>query len=344
MQRSFERAAVGLSSPPRWEVGDLVEVAWAERGFNGAWHGAQVIQKGSDTTVLVRFDDYVNETDGSALVEEVNNRRLRIAPPAAPPGWTPYLHQQVECYWNDSWWEGVVLDFHAFKGVLFGYAHYNIYAWVPLRTLRPRTPLYAFYHIDRAPADEKEEICGSHGCILPKRHAGICEVRVSGSRRDKMRKRSECAKQEELWTLVTTTTKAKMHTRRARAEGLRRAQGHGVKVKVSFSNTSQWSSNFMVDEFSAATRDIGVVGVHADGRRERRGILIVYRSMTLADARANLRTELNVPTNASVLVVPSGDETRASCLDDINLSYEVWLLLPDEPCELWVRPKDRVRG
>ncbi len=215
---------------PRWEVGDTVEVAWSGKGFEGGWSAADVIQLDGRNHVMVRFQEFV-DNDGSPLVEKMTHDRLRLPSSAPSSHWTPFLGEKIEGLWNDCWWEGIVREFHPFKGLLFQYDRYANWLWLPLRCTRPRPPLFLYYP-QREPATldtvggEAEEderppgLCGQQGCLLLNNHQGLCQVKTVGSRRDNMKEKAELQQQEQLWHAIKGTREASLKVAEARAEAL----------------------------------------------------------------------------------------------------------------------------
>ena len=58
-------------------AGDMVEVAWKGKGFEGSWAEADVVRVEGTKHALVRFREFV-DTDGTPLVEKTPNERLRL--------------------------------------------------------------------------------------------------------------------------------------------------------------------------------------------------------------------------------------------------------------------------
>ena len=216
---------------PTWEAGDVVEVAWKGKGFEGSWAEADVVRVEGTKHALVRFREFV-DTDGTPLVEKTPNERLRLPPPSAPVGWHPVLGERIEGEWNDCWWEGVVREFHPLKGVLFQYDRYANWMWLPLHATRPRPPPYLFYpQRDELPEPEVEEssgpragICGLQGCQLPNNHLGLCQIRVEGTRRSSMKEKAELQNQEQLWQEIKSRKETRDHVDQARADALKRTE------------------------------------------------------------------------------------------------------------------------
>ena len=314
---------------PTWEAGDMVEVAWKGKGFEGSWAEADVVRVEGTKHALVRFREFV-DTDGTPLVEKTPNERLRLPPPSAPVGWHPVLGERIEGEWNDCWWEGVVREFHPLKGVLFQYDRYANWMWLPLHATRPRPPPYLFYpQRDELPEPEVEEssgpragICGLQGCQLPNNHLGLCQIRVEGTRRSSMKEKAELQNQEQLWQEIKSRKETRDHVDQARADALKRTEQvgsdrpaptpapfpptpspppphplpssqAGAAIKAPRGNKSQWHKAFQLDEFMDAMRTVNVLHeVAGGGAPQLRGMLVLGPGHTRADVYHMLRTEL----------------------------------------------------
>ena len=214
---------------PRWEIGDVVEVAWSGKGFEGGWSTASVIQLDGRDQLMVRFQEFV-DNDGSPLVEKMTHDRLRLPPPTPSSHWAPFLGEKIEGLWNDCWWEGIVREFHPFKGLLFQYDRYANWLWLPFRCTRPRPPLFLYYpqresaaleSVDEEEGDEHPPgLCGQQGCMLRNNHLGLCQVRTVGTRRENMKEKAELQQQEQLWHEIKSSREASTKVAEARAEAL----------------------------------------------------------------------------------------------------------------------------
>lgn len=340
-EEAYDLAAV----KPRWQAGDTVEVAWAGKGYEGSWSVADVIQLDGRNHVMLRFQEFV-ENDGSPLVESMSNVRLRLPPQQHSLPFTPVIGERIEGLWNDCWWEGVVREFHPFKGLLFQYDRYANWLWLPVRCTRPRPPFASYYPQREPPADEAEDVgeedtnprgtCGRQGCTLPDNHLGLCQVRVEGSRREQMKEKAELQRQEQLWQEIKSSREASVKVAEARSEALLKAEKAGVDIKVARGKCAQWQANFQLDEFIDQAREVCVLQEGAAGA-QLRGMLIIGPGHTVADAYHMLRCELQIiPTRDSayeVTCLTPHDGERIS-LSNYSPQTELLGILPAQPCQL----------
>lgn len=358
---------------PCWRPGDKVEVAWKGKGFEGAWAEAEVVMLDGLAHVMVRFEQFVDES-GSKLVERMEDMRLRIAPPARVSGWVPVVGEKVEGRWNDCWWEGFVREMHALKGILFQYERYSNWMWVPLHAIRRRPPYWSFYsrhayiqsienecsaadlvRLRRLPAG----VCGTLGCMLRNNHNGLCQIqpKVRGSRRASLQERAQMQQQQRLWQEITGKREVTTRLAQARARALREAEKAGTTIVAPKGNLAQWHINFRMDEFSAALREVRVVafpevansGSDSDTIQTRgddaameqtvgelRGVIVLGFGDSLGDMAHMLRTELGFRRDANIVCF-TRDNGGSLELSSMPQRLKVLPLLPDGDCELHVR-------
>ncbi|KAL9234904.1 hypothetical protein vseg_009719 [Gypsophila vaccaria] len=110
-----------------FEKGERVEVSIEEEGFRGAWFTARIKSK-SGNKVSVQYEQLLSSTGREALVETVDLIQIRPIPPIE------HLHDRVfkldddvDAFYNDGWWEGVVTHIHAVKDEADDVAVYSVY-------------------------------------------------------------------------------------------------------------------------------------------------------------------------------------------------------------------------
>jgi len=352
---------------PQWRAGDVVEVSWAGKGHEGSWADGEVVSLDGPMHTMVRFRDFVDD-DGSALVERVEAKRLRLVPAERRDGWGPEVGDAVEGKWNDCWWEGRIRELSALKGVLFEYDRYTNWTWLPPRAVRERPPLWSYYKRSSYEADEPdasvdasrptskrrlpEGACGHQDCPLQNNHPGLCQIRaaVRGSRRAGLKEKATHDQQTRLWEEIVSKREVAARLANARADSLREAEKAGTSIVAPRGHKAQWHANFKLDEFSAALRELRVLALPADddgqgggaarepapgSEGELRGMVVVGQGNTLADLAHMLRTELGFRRGAEVACV-SADGTCLR-LSGLPQHLELTRLLPQGACELRVR-------
>ncbi|XP_057963563.1 protein AGENET DOMAIN (AGD)-CONTAINING P1-like [Malania oleifera] len=91
--------------------GAEVEVSSDEQGLLGSWYTAKVLRGVSrkNRKVLVQYHTLVATNDKKKPLREfVNAVLVRPLPPCEPPGRRFCFSDEVDAFYNDGWWEGVV--------------------------------------------------------------------------------------------------------------------------------------------------------------------------------------------------------------------------------------------
>ncbi|XP_062104404.1 protein AGENET DOMAIN (AGD)-CONTAINING P1-like [Humulus lupulus] len=102
--------------------GTMVEASSDEKGYEGAWYKAKIIEAVGSDKFLVEYQDLVTEDDNTQLLRENAERRhLRPEPPLVPTVSHFKLLEKVDAWYNDGWWEGEI------SKVLPAGAHYVLY-------------------------------------------------------------------------------------------------------------------------------------------------------------------------------------------------------------------------
>ncbi|XP_058726578.1 protein AGENET DOMAIN (AGD)-CONTAINING P1-like [Vicia villosa] len=106
--------------------GEKVEVRSDEEGFEGSWFTATIVDYLKNGKYLVEYltlktDDLCEQLKGEANVSDV-----RPYPPEINQVCQFKLHERVDVWYNDGWWEGRVSSVvHGSNGNL----KYNVYFW-----------------------------------------------------------------------------------------------------------------------------------------------------------------------------------------------------------------------
>ncbi|KAK9673370.1 hypothetical protein RND81_12G163400 [Saponaria officinalis] len=92
-----------------FKKGTKVEVSIEEDGFRGAWFSATVINPPSKNSqkLMVEYDALLNNSGSKPLKEKVELVQIRPVPPREMER-VYKLDEDVDAFYNDGWWEGVV--------------------------------------------------------------------------------------------------------------------------------------------------------------------------------------------------------------------------------------------
>ncbi|MED6197654.1 hypothetical protein PIB30_058655 [Stylosanthes scabra] len=95
----------------KFKKGRMVEVRDENEGFEGAWFIGTIVSSVGKDRFLVEFRDLITD-DGThqLLKEEVHEDFIRPCPPEVPSVSSFKQFQEVDAWYNDAWWEGVVLE------------------------------------------------------------------------------------------------------------------------------------------------------------------------------------------------------------------------------------------
>ncbi|GAB2229021.1 hypothetical protein Droror1_Dr00023156 [Drosera rotundifolia] len=87
--------------------GSSVEVSSDEDGFQGAWFAASVVEKVGNK-YLIEYKDLRTEDDMEFTKEEVDALHIRPYPPEISKTDRFKLYEEVDAWYNDGWWVGVI--------------------------------------------------------------------------------------------------------------------------------------------------------------------------------------------------------------------------------------------
>lgn len=92
----------------RFSKGTPVEVSNDEDGFQGAWFDATIVKALGQDKYLIQYKSLRTEDDADFLTEEVDIQHIRPTPPEVVVVYNYNLNEEVDAFYNDGWWEGVI--------------------------------------------------------------------------------------------------------------------------------------------------------------------------------------------------------------------------------------------
>ncbi|XP_041018908.1 protein AGENET DOMAIN (AGD)-CONTAINING P1 isoform X1 [Juglans microcarpa x Juglans regia] len=88
--------------------GTIVEVSSDEDGFRGAWFAASIVEAVEKDKFLVQYQNLRADDDSCFLREEIDTLHIRPYPPETLVVDRFNLFEEVDAYYNDGWWVGVI--------------------------------------------------------------------------------------------------------------------------------------------------------------------------------------------------------------------------------------------
>ncbi|CAN1180454.1 Protein AGENET DOMAIN (AGD)-CONTAINING P1 [Linum perenne] len=98
-----------VNGSKKFRVGMEVEVTTEEEGFEGAWFAATIKEVNNNKKYIVQYTTLRNEDDTEFLCEEVDAWQIRPSPEEAIVEGSYKLMEEVDAYYNECWWVGVVV-------------------------------------------------------------------------------------------------------------------------------------------------------------------------------------------------------------------------------------------
>lgn len=94
----------------KFSPGTMVEVRSNEDGYQGSWYTATVIGSAVGGKFLVEYKTLTTDDETTVLREVASKQDIRPYPPQIPQGQSYRVLQEVDAWYNDGWWEGVIAD------------------------------------------------------------------------------------------------------------------------------------------------------------------------------------------------------------------------------------------
>ncbi|CAI9118918.1 OLC1v1020545C1 [Oldenlandia corymbosa var. corymbosa] len=88
--------------------GMMVEVKSDEQGYLGSWYTAQVVGQTDDRKYLVEYQTLKTEDESELLVEPAESYFIRPCPPQITKADGYKMLEEVDVWFNDGWWVGVI--------------------------------------------------------------------------------------------------------------------------------------------------------------------------------------------------------------------------------------------
>lgn len=107
MRVKAAETVTGDNADFKFKEGALVEVCSDEDGFKGAWFCATLVEPKAERKFVVEYESLLDD-DSKLLREEVSMLQIRPRPPKTDDVDQFKFLDEVDAYYNDGWWVGVV--------------------------------------------------------------------------------------------------------------------------------------------------------------------------------------------------------------------------------------------
>ncbi|KAJ1420831.1 Agenet-like domain [Sesbania bispinosa] len=110
----------------KFKKGGIVEVSNDDEGYKGAWFIATIVDIIGKDMFLVEYRDLTTDDGTQLLKEETNSGFIRPCPPEVPTVGSFKQFQEVDAWYNDGWWEGLVLEVLNRRECLVSFMHRDV--------------------------------------------------------------------------------------------------------------------------------------------------------------------------------------------------------------------------
>uniref|UniRef100_A0A7N2LXR1 Agenet domain-containing protein n=1 Tax=Quercus lobata TaxID=97700 RepID=A0A7N2LXR1_QUELO len=112
-------------SKEKFRKGTMVEVSSDEEGYKGSWFTATVIQSTGSDKFLLEYHNLTMDDGTQPLREEVHAQYIRPFPPEVPGVVSFKELQEVDAWYNEGWWEGVISKVLNFSEYIVYFSYSN---------------------------------------------------------------------------------------------------------------------------------------------------------------------------------------------------------------------------
>ncbi|KAL2341629.1 hypothetical protein Fmac_009569 [Flemingia macrophylla] len=110
----------------KFKIGTIVEVSRDDKGYKGAWFLAAIVDIIGKERFQVEYRDLKTNGGTQHLKEEIDVRFLRPCPPEVPFAGSFKQFQEIDAWYNDGWWEAVVLEVLSNRECLVSLVHNDV--------------------------------------------------------------------------------------------------------------------------------------------------------------------------------------------------------------------------
>ncbi|XP_029128267.1 uncharacterized protein LOC109803302 isoform X2 [Cajanus cajan] len=110
----------------KFKKGRIVEVSQDDKGYKGAWFLATIVEIVGKDRFQVEYRDLKTNGGIQHLKEVIDARFIRPCPPEVPFAGSFKQFQEIDAWYNDGWWEAVVLEVLSNRECLVSFIHNGV--------------------------------------------------------------------------------------------------------------------------------------------------------------------------------------------------------------------------